>query len=224
MSWQNILFFVSSMIVSFGGAGAIIAATSKWFGGIIANKLMQKNQAKYDKELEQLKNENRKEIEHYKNELQIVCERVKKQNAESIYVTEKQFDIEIALIQELTEKAFALEMRAKELFPWMSTDKEYREKYQVEIYQNEAQARSDFINALGKAQAFIDEGIFNSYKEFEHECNLQEFYYDEKILGKVPWEDNERRDCIARTKKIYELNFNTNKQIKEYLKKLKIME
>lgn len=212
------------MIVSFGGAGAIIAAMSKWFGGIIANKLMQKNQAKYDKELELLKNENRKEIEHYKNELQIVCERVKKQNAESIYVTEKQFDIEIALIQELTEKAFALEMRAKELFPLMSTDKEYREKYQVEIYQNEAQARSDFINALGKAQAFIDEGIFNSYKEFEHECNLQEFYYDEKILEKVPWEDNERRDCIARTKKIYELNFNTNKQIKEYLKKLKIME
>lgn len=34
---------------------------SKWFGGIIANKLMQKNQAKYDKELELLKNENRKE-------------------------------------------------------------------------------------------------------------------------------------------------------------------
>lgn len=224
MSWQNILFFVSSMIVSFGGAGAIIAAMSKWFGGIIANKLMQKNQAKYDKELELLKNENRKEIEHYKNELQIVCERVKKQNAESIYVTEKQFDIEIALIQELTEKAFALEMRAKELFPCWITDKEYREKYQVEIYQNEAQARSDFINALGKAQAFIDEGIFNSYKEFEHECNLQEFYYDEKILGKVPCEDNERRDCIARTKKIYELNFNTNTQIKEYLKKLKIME
>lgn len=104
MSWQNILIFVSSMIVSFGGAGAIIAVTSKWFGGIIANKLMQKSQAKYDKELEQLKNENRKEIEHYKNELQIACERVNKQKAESIYVTEKQFDIEIALIQELTER------------------------------------------------------------------------------------------------------------------------
>ena len=52
MTLQDIAIIISGIIVSVGGAGGIIVAISKWVGGIIANNIIQKNQAKYDKELE----------------------------------------------------------------------------------------------------------------------------------------------------------------------------
>ena len=71
MIWQDIAIIVSSIIVSVGGAGGIIVAISKWVGGIIANNIIQKNQAKYDKELEEFKADYQKEIEEYKSQLNI---------------------------------------------------------------------------------------------------------------------------------------------------------
>ena len=78
MIWQDIAIIVSSIIVSVGGAGGIIVAISKWVGGIIANNIIQKNQAKYDKELEEFKADYQKEIEEYKSQLNIACEAIKK--------------------------------------------------------------------------------------------------------------------------------------------------
>ena len=73
MSWNEIAIGIAGIIVAFGGAGGIIVAVSKWLGGVIAESIQKKQQSKYDKELERIKQEHQKEIEAYKNELQIEC-------------------------------------------------------------------------------------------------------------------------------------------------------
>lgn len=228
MIWQDIAIIVSSIIVSVGGAGGIIVAISKWVGGIIANNIIQKNQAKYDKELEEFKADYQKEIEEYKSQLNIACEAIKKKNTESIYVTEKQFDIEIALIQELTEKAFALMLSATVLFPKSialvpEKETEFRKKYDENIFNEEIETRHAFIKILGKARTFIEEKFYEKYKNFQDKCALQEFYFLEKQLCNIPYEGDELNQCLKRSDEIRSIHEEVVLDIKEYLKKLKIM-
>lgn len=229
MTWQNIITIVSGIIISVGGAGAIIAAISKWFGGIIANKIIQKNQAKYDKELEEFKIKYQKEIEEYRSQLNIACEEIKRKNTEVIYVTEKQFDIEIALIQELTEKAFKLDMNTRALYPieaysfLQPKGTEARKKYNSDIATEATSARKEFIEVLGKSRVFIEESIYVKYFEFQKLCGVQQLYFFEKEINGQEYFDDEFKGCTTRAKHLMELNEEICLDIKEYLQKLKVV-
>ena len=56
MSWSDILKIVATAFASVGGAGAIIWALSSFFGKMWANKILEKQKAKYQKEIEEYKN------------------------------------------------------------------------------------------------------------------------------------------------------------------------
>lgn len=229
MIWQEILGVVAGIILSFGGASAIIVAISKWLGGIVANSIIQKNQTKYDKELEEIKTKYQKEIEEYKNQLNIACEEIKRKNTEVIYVTEKQFDIEIALIQELTEKAFALDMKTRALYPvgelafLPKKGTQERKKYNLDIATAATSARNSFIQALGKSRVFIDESIYEKYCEFQRICGVQYVYFFEKEIDRQPYFDDEHKECCERTRQLAALNKEISAELKEYLQKLKVV-
>ena len=226
MIWQYVWGIVGGIIVAVGGAGAIIVGISKWFGNVIAERISQKNKARYDKELEELKSHHQKEIEQYKSELSIVCEAVKKRNTESIYVTEKQFDREIALIQELTEKAFVVETRAKMLFPtfeYVPNNEQKRRELEEEKCDKLVVARFEFINILGKSRAFIDEQIYLKYFEMDSMIATQLHYFIQKTYNGMVLDDKFNADCYKRNSDIGNLNTEINQMIKSYLQKLKVI-
>lgn len=65
----NILNIAGSIIISIGGAGAIIFGLSSWLGKVWANRLMEQEKANYSKELEKLKSEFTQNTERYKLQL-----------------------------------------------------------------------------------------------------------------------------------------------------------
>ena len=225
MSWNEIAIGIAGIIVAFGGAGGIIVAVSKWLGGVIAESIQKKQQSKYDKELERIKQEHQKEIEAYKNELQIVCENVKRVNKEAIYVTDKQFDIELSLFQELTEKAYVLQLDTKSLFvdlEFLSLREEQKREVIKELYSKFINSFYEFANVLGKSRAFIDLDIFDSYIEYSNMCQLQGNIFMTKIIGGLSLSKDELKDCKERREKIEQVNAATSLLIKTYLTKLKI--
>lgn len=78
MSIVEIVSIGASVILSFGGAGAIILALSAWLGKVWANRIMEQDRAKYAEDIETLKSQlersNNKEIEEIKNDLSIFKE------------------------------------------------------------------------------------------------------------------------------------------------------
>ncbi len=60
----------TSIIVSLGGSSVIIIGLSKWFGGVLANKLLEKDRLKYQAVLEKVKSSYEKELEKYKDQLE----------------------------------------------------------------------------------------------------------------------------------------------------------
>ncbi|MEL7118177.1 MAG: hypothetical protein AAFO07_02015 [Bacteroidota bacterium] len=70
LTFLDFLNFVGAILVSVGGATGLIIAISKWYGGVLAEKLLNKDKAKYQEKLEDLKNKYQTELERTKTELE----------------------------------------------------------------------------------------------------------------------------------------------------------
>lgn len=68
------LEWLGAIIVSVGGTSAIVLGLSKWFGDRLANKLLEKDRHKYQRELESVKTDNQKDLEELKNKYQQTLE------------------------------------------------------------------------------------------------------------------------------------------------------
>lgn len=67
MSWDKEVWdIVSAILVSLGGGAAIIFGFSSWLGKLWADRIMRKDKAKYDKELEEIKDKLQTEREKQK--------------------------------------------------------------------------------------------------------------------------------------------------------------
>lgn len=64
------LEWLGAIVVSVGGTSAIVIALAKWFGDRLANKLLEKDKAKYKEELEGLKTKYQTELETKKTQLE----------------------------------------------------------------------------------------------------------------------------------------------------------
>ena len=64
------LEWLGAIVISVGGTSAIVIGLAKWFGDRLANKLLEKDKAKYQKELEGLKTKYQNELETKKTELE----------------------------------------------------------------------------------------------------------------------------------------------------------
>ena len=64
------LEWLGAIVISVGGTSAIVIGLAKWFGDRLANKLLEKDKAKYQEELEGLKTKYQTELETKKTELE----------------------------------------------------------------------------------------------------------------------------------------------------------
>lgn len=89
VEWLQAAFGVAAaIIVSLGGAGAIILALSNWLGRVWAQRILEADRAKY-----------RDEIERQKAQYQQELERLRSSLAETVHVTRAQFEIEFSALQ-----------------------------------------------------------------------------------------------------------------------------
>lgn len=107
MLWEDILKIVASAIASVGGAGAIIWALSSFFGKMWANKILEKQKAEFQKD-----------IEDYKNALSCELENVKATNEKLTYISKVQYDIEITAIKNLTEASHKVLLECFSIIPY----------------------------------------------------------------------------------------------------------
>ncbi|HKM93618.1 MAG TPA: hypothetical protein VJY41_08205 [Prolixibacteraceae bacterium] len=97
--YKEIWDWLATILIVLGSAGGIILALSKWIGGILANKLLESDKAKYQRELENLKSKYQKELESKKNELE-------KSKALFVRFSEHQFGIYNELWKSLCDLKF----------------------------------------------------------------------------------------------------------------------
>ncbi|NEP20192.1 MAG: hypothetical protein F6J97_25460 [Leptolyngbya sp. SIO4C1] len=86
MTWDDAFKIVSSVLVSIGGGAAILFGLSSWLGKIWAEKILNSDRDRYQRQIETLKSELSSDVERLKSELALKLEISKR-------FSEKQFHL-----------------------------------------------------------------------------------------------------------------------------------
>ncbi len=170
---ENVFETFGKVVLSLGGASAIILALSKWFGDIFARKLLAKDSAKYAQELELLKSKFQSELEtqkafqnekleilrqKYQSELESTKIELEKSKVLFLKYRENQFEIYNDLWQSLCD----LKIAGADL--WEVASKEELKKFSSQLMTTRESLEK---NAL-LIEASHYNNLINSLDDFEN--------------------------------------------------------
>lgn len=216
MSWQDVLKIIATAIASVGGAGAIVWALSSFFGKMWANKLLEKQKAEYQKD-----------IEEYKSALSCELENVRATNEKLTYISKVQYDLEISAIKDLTRESYSLLMICYSVIPF---DKAILNNSQEIILRNKnyfnrlTHNMNNFMDVLGGSLAFIEDDILDRFNNFLCLCREQFNCYVEIYNPNVGIPAKKVDLLFDRYEEISKTFNSAIKATKEYLKKIQVSE
>ena len=210
MSLREIWSVVGAIIVSVGGAGAIICGVSSFLANRIADRLEIKYQQTLDKELEK-----------YRSALE-----------QKRYVTKTQFDREYEIYGQLSKAFFELQIKLSTI---THEDCYIERKSKKETYEHDIYIFKELTTCAGKAQgvlfenaAFLPETIFSHYEKIYDLANDQFWIFrqrlDDYYNGKISMQerltqaDKDRYSSIAKEMR------ETNSALRTYLNTLSVIE
>lgn len=227
MTVKNVFEVAFALIISLGGGGAIVWGLSSWLGKVWANRILEDEKAKHQKE-----------IEGYKSELRKELERIGVIQDKALYISKAQYDYEYKIYQEIWKKLNRCIYATARLYPGYEnfpTDSEERKKYQLDKYQDYAHKFNDFLAAIEEYSPFYKDDFYNLFIELKDMCNetgaifhCEEF--DKKynvsytMVKDEPMSSEDRRRTIELRKKIKDKNDQLSKEIREYLQSLRLRE
>ncbi len=214
MTWQTVLEIVATAIASVGGAGAIIWALSSFFGKMWANKILEKQKAEYQKD-----------IEEYKSALSRELENVKATNERLTYISKVQYDIEISAIKDLTREIHYLLITCNTVVP---VDKTLLKNSEEIILRNKkyynlyVKSINKFMEAVGNSLAFLEDEVMEPYKKFIGECRAQFDYYNEIFDPEMGFPARSINKLYKSGETIEQIFDSAIETTKNYLKRLKV--
>src|SRR6266849_9943656 len=109
MDWSALLKLGEVMLGGAIGGSATVYGLSRWLGDVWLGRLLEKEKAKYAREIEQLKAGFAQELEHYRAQLE-----------RSIFVTRVHFETEFEAYKTVFAKLAEMRLRFGELRPSMN--------------------------------------------------------------------------------------------------------
>jgi hypothetical protein len=210
MDWNMIWETASTVIISVGGAGAIILASAKFLAEKTANRLEAKFQQKLDKGIEKYKST----LEHNR------------------YITKTQFDIEFGVYRKLTKTYFDMLVSLTSIVgdDYRDTDpgELHKRKCDINTYKRLIQKNSYAQDTLYENAPFIPETMFKKYEEILELANKQfwVFIYQfrehsaEMLSQGIVISDSDKANLQTIKEKINDVN----SKLRDYLNSLNIVD
>lgn len=207
MDWDTALGVCASVIVSFGGAGAIIRGVAKFLVNRIADRLQEKYELKLSKELESFKT-----ILGNKS-----------------YVSKTRFDTEFQIYRQLSEITVTMVKEVSQLFPTFTRDtrndyEAYKEKYDIAL-----EKVVSFQDALAANAPFIPGEIYLIFRDLETKCKTQlddfiDFRLKSDAKKNIADCGAAYREVWARTRELQTDLDTIIQKLREYLANLEVIE
>ena len=229
MDIKEVMQVAAAIITSVGGTGAIVLGLSKWFGGVLANKLLESEKAEHSQELEK-----------YKNELSEQLNKVKAVSDKELYITKVQYDNEYKIYMEIWEKLHKCIVYTLQLYPQgienVPVDKKEMLEYQLKKYKKYAECYNDFSLTVDKYAPFYKKEFYEKFVELRKLCGQQGAYFDHfEIQRKTNLSFVSNRDApmpekvdeavwIDIPKGIEKLKGELTEEIRDYLLNLRLKE
>lgn len=151
MTLTTVIEVAAAILVSLGGAGAIIIWAASWLGKVWANRILESDRRKYGEELERV----RSELETSRRLLQAELDK-------AIHVHRVQFETEFRVLADIWAKLAVLRSAMGALRPTMDVvdpDEDSDDRLKRRFGAFEA-ARHDFMRSVDDQSPFYPEDIF----------------------------------------------------------------
>lgn len=154
---------------------------------------------------------------HVSEKLKAKCER-------TTYISKAQFDVELKVYQELSEKSYNAVMDCALLFPVDLTlvpeKEEERKKYEQGLYMCSNSSTVSFQDSLYKYSPFIKKEIVEKFHELLNYISTQNrFFYSKIAVEHFRFNILEREKL---TKKILDLHNSIIQELREYLNSIRV--
>ncbi len=153
MTFTTIIKVAATILVSLGGAGAIVMLCASWLGKVWANKILESDRRRYGEELERV----RSELETSRRMLQAELDKV-------IHVHRVQFETEFRVLSDIWTKLAVLRSAMRDLRPakdLVDPDEDPDERFRRRLAR--------FDSALYDFRRVVDD-----HSPFYPECILKE--------------------------------------------------
>lgn len=153
-----------AVIISLGGAGAVLWGLSSFLSRVWANRILEQDRAKYVAQFERLKNDYQRDLERLKGELETERQKLQVHLDRAVYVHRVQFEKEFAALSEIW-KCIA-ELRAVfEALSMRSRDAAGDAEYMKRIDDLVNPKFYAFLNAVDQQSPFFPENIVRACSE-----------------------------------------------------------
>lgn len=190
---REVFEIAGAIIASVGGAGIIIIALSNYIGKIVANKIFEKEKAKYTKE-----------IEKYKNELLKELERIKVLNEKSIFVSNLHFEKEFQIYLELWENLFNVINATDMLFPKIDIHSQEEEQKELsERHKLFTENYNSYSKTIIKYAPFYSKDMYIKFDMIKTLCEEQHTNF---CIQKLNCTADELKIKLSELRKIEEIS------------------
>lgn len=218
MTWETVLKIIGAAILSAGGAGAIIVSCVKFAADHLANRMLQKYDAKLTKDIEQ-----------YKHELEMETEKYRRKSESLTFVTKTQFETEFRAYQIIFECMYDFETCTAMLYPlvdWSPSNENEQREVNKKRFLEYRDAYNKFSEVLEKNAPFIPEENYNMLNSLRNHAHAISIMYPEIRIDPNPtYKEEDRKIELENYKKTEafcnELHEVKNK-IRAYLATLKV--
>jgi hypothetical protein len=218
---KQIFEVATAMLASLGGGTAILFGLSSWLGKVWANRILEKEKAEHNKE-----------IEHYKSELNRELTRIGKIQDKELYISKAQYDNEYKIYQEIWGKMHECIVFSKKLYPTfenMPIEEKEKEEYQMSKHSKYVQTYNDFSMTIDKYAPFYREDFYKGFLDIRNKCStLGRIFYREEwevkysatyamVRNEHMSPEESKEVYITIPKELDEMQSNMQKEIREYL-------
>lgn len=236
---ENFWNYVSVSLISSGIGATVIFGLSKWLGGIWSNRILEDEKQKNRKDLEKIKKEFQKEIEELKYNFQKEINKLNSINETVTYISKTQYDKEFSIYQEIWGKLHECIVYTTKLYPTnenVPIDEKELEKFNNKKYSDFVERFNEFSMTIDKFAPFYKEDFYNEFIKIRNDCvyigNIfREYTFDIKHNATYAMCREETITSEERTKvyltipdRLYENKKRLQKEIREYLLNLKIVD
>lgn len=198
MTIKEIFEIAGAIIVSFGGASVVLFALSSFMGKILATRIMNKEKAKYEKDLEELRFKLQQQVE------------------KGVHIYKFQFEKEYKIYEEIWKKLNALKQSALALRPVadITIEGESPEERKKKRSKALGDALVNFMKITDEHSPFYSKEIFVKARELSNMCYKEAIEYQygdegnreywhkavknsENILGLIDVIENAIRERIS---------------------------
>lgn len=162
-------------------------------------------------------------------EFQKQVEELKAKQEKLNFITKVQFEAEFNMYQELSEANFQAILKSYLLFPngldQVPSDKDERQEVYQKRYKEATETLFELQNLLFKYAAFIKEDLYKKFEEIRLLIQLNVNYFpDIRLRDDLQLPVKFETDCCNRTREIADKQEALIKELREYLKSLKVQE